>query len=88
MYSGTEEKAKLTKIDFFQWVVEGKIIEGSKALVTRNPVKNFGNPAIREMMKNDNARLQNWDFSPRTCTVKAISNIGILFPDALEDVRG
>lgn len=85
----TENKAGLTKVDFFEWqTLTGKITVGTPALVIRNPVKNFGNPKIKEKMKEDNARTQNWDFSPRICTIKAISNIGILFPDALEDVRG
>ena len=70
--AGTEEKASLTNIDFFDWAVVGKIEVGSQALVTRNPVKNFGNPAIKEMMKNNDVRLRSWDFRPRTCVVVGI----------------
>ena len=52
--------------------VVGKIEVGSQALVTRNPVKNFGNPALKEMMKNNDVRLKSWDFRPRTCVVVGI----------------
>ena len=70
--AGTDEKANLTNIDFFDWAVVGKIEVGSQALVTRNPVKNFGNPALKEMMKNNDVRLRSWDFRPRTCVVVGI----------------
>ena len=70
--AGTDNKASLTNIDFFDWAVVGKIEVGSQALVTRNPVKNFGNPAIKEMMQNNDVRLRSWDFRPRTCIVVGI----------------
>ena len=86
--AGTPLKESLTPIDFFDWAVAGSITTGSIALVTRNPVKNFGNPKIKEMMKNNDARLKNWDFNPRTCTVVGIQVKSIETPIPTEAVRG
>ncbi len=86
--AGTTEAAMLTAIDFFDWAVVEKIEIGSKALVTRNPVKNFGNPAIKDMIEKNDIRLSNWDFRPRTCTVVGIQKKTIKVPEALEDIRG
>jgi len=70
--AGTNKKAVLTPIDFFDWAVAGKIEQNSQVLVTRNPVKNFGNPAIKKMIEKNDVRLSKWDFDPRTCTVVGI----------------
>ena len=42
------------------------------AMVLMMVFKNFGNPAIRKMIEENDVRLSKWDFAPRTCTVVGI----------------
>ena len=71
-YRWQNEPAELTAVDFFNWAVVGSIKIGDRALVTRNPVKNFGNENLKESFDMNSPRIKNWDFRPRICTVKHI----------------
>ena len=71
-YRWQNESAELTAVDFFNWAVVGSIKVGDRALVTRNPVKNFGNENLKESFDMNSPRIKNWDFRPRICTVKHI----------------
>lgn len=71
-YRWQNEPAELTAVDFFNWAVVGSIKVGDRALVTRNPVKNFGNENLKESFDMNSPRIKNWDFRPRICTVKHI----------------
>lgn len=64
-------KAGLTNIDFFHWVTVGSIRTGDKVAVTRNPVKNIGNPKLQDSELLEQ-RIKNWDYMPRVCDVVGI----------------